>query len=177
MATNINYLNRGRLAVSGYVIYQYTSDIIDDPSPQNIAKETGVVAIQLGSIWYGELLVMRGIGYGATRIITAPVTWIASAIVVAGGAYSYALFGKKGLDDYVDFIDDVISLDLDDLGEKLQFTGKTILEEAPSIMEDVAFVGSHLGKELLRDFNELPIIQDLFRMQENITAPLKLNIE
>lgn len=92
MATNINYLTRGRLAVSGYLTYNYLSDIYDDPSPENIAKETAVLSLQLGSIWYGELLVMRGIGYGATRIVTAPVTWMVTAIATAGGVYSYAMF-------------------------------------------------------------------------------------
>jgi hypothetical protein len=176
MATNVNYLQRGRLAVSGYVTYNYLSDIIDDPSPENIAKETAVVSIQLGSIWYGELLVMRGIGYGATRIVTAPVTWMAAAIVAAGGAYSYAMFGKKGLNNYVDFMDDVLTLDLDDLGDKLKFTGETIVEEAPGVFEDIITVGTHITKELARDFNEL-VIRDIERFMSFWTAPLRTNID
>lgn len=176
MATNINYLSRGRLAVSGYLTYRYISDIYDDPSPENVAKETGVLAIQLGGIWYGELLVMRAIGYSATRIITAPITYIVAGIVALGGAYSYLMFGKKGFGDYVDFMDDVVSLDLDDLGDKLVFTGETIYDEAPSVFEDIITVGVHLTKELSRDFNEL-VIRDLERFYSFYTAPLRTNID
>jgi hypothetical protein len=119
---------------------------------------------------------MRGIGYGATRIVTAPVTWMAAAIVAAGGAYSYAMFGKKGLNNYVDFMDDVLTLDLDDLGDKLKFTGETIVEEAPGVFEDIITVGTHITKELARDFNEL-VIRDIERFMSFWTAPLRTNID
>jgi hypothetical protein len=151
MATNINYLRRGRLAVSGYFVYSYASDIYDDPSAGNIAKETGVLAIQLGSIWYGELIAMRALGWTATRLLTAPITWYVAGVVAAGGAISYAIFGKKGLDDYADFMDDVVTLDFDDLGDKLLFTVETLGSEAKSaaseFIDDALFVTRHFLRE------------------------------
>lgn len=147
MATNINYLKRGRLGVSGYFIYQYASDVYDDPSPENVAKETAILGIQLGGLWYGELIIMRALGWAGTRILTAPITYYVAAIVAAGGVVSYGLFGKKGLDDYVDFMDDVVALRYEDVGEKLKFTGEVLYEEAKGAIsetvDDVLFVSRH----------------------------------
>lgn len=151
MATNINYLRRGRLAVTGYLVYNYASDVYDDPSPENVAKETAVLGIQIGGLWYGELIAMRAIGWTASRILTAPITYYVGAIVAAGGVISYAVFGKKGLDDYVDFMDDVVTLRIDDLGEKLAFTGEVLYEEAKGAVsetvDDVLFVTRHFARE------------------------------
>lgn len=125
------YRIQGKIYLTVYFAGQAAQDIRKDKSPGNIAGESLEFATKTGLLWFGDALLLRSLGYVGQRVITSPVTYMIAGIVSAGAAISYAFWGKEGLSDYVEFMDDLVTPgQSQEIVDKITFTANTIEKEA-----------------------------------------------
>ena len=81
------------------------------------------------------------------------------AIVGAGAAVSYAFWGKEGLNDYVEFMDDLVTPgQTKEIVDKITFTANTIekeaVKEAQEILDFVQMTPSPEERQATREAEE-----------------------
>lgn len=139
------YRIQGKIYLTIYFAGSSIQDIRKDPSAGNIASESFEFATKTGLLWFGDALLLRGLGFVGSRVIKSPVTYMVAGIVGAGATISYVFWGKEGLNDYVEFMDDLVTPGQSkEIVEKITFTANTIEKE---IVKE--------GKEIL-DFVRTP---------------------
>jgi len=116
-------IRKGRILASSYFLNEYrTSDQEWD--------DKAILGVQLAYVWgaekYGWAFVLKGAQWSAKRLAIAAFTTgpglAVSVPVIIGGVVSTAIDGEEGFFNYVDFLEDVITLDKDDISDKLTFT-------------------------------------------------------
>ncbi len=153
------YRIQGKIYLTIYFAGEAAQDIRKDKSPENIAAESFEFATKTGLLWFGDALLLRGLGYVGQRVITSPVTYMVGTIVGAGAAVSYAFWGKEGLNDYVEFMDDLVTPgQTKEIVNKITFTANTIeketVEEAQDILDFVQMTPSPEERQATREAEE-----------------------
>ena len=111
----VSNLTKGRLWFSLWRYYRYKRTEEDNWDKADLA-------LDLGLVW--------GMTYGYQAVGAAGATGAGMAFwipQVVGAAFSGAVFGEEGLDDYLDFMEDVYMLDSESIGDKLSFTWDTLV--------------------------------------------------
>lgn len=116
-------IRKGRILASAFYLNKYrTSDQEWD--------DKAWLALQIGSVWGADKIqwafVLKGGVWAAKRAVLAafatPVGLAVSVPVIAGGIISTAIDGEEGFFNYTDFLEDVVTLDAEGIGDKLSFT-------------------------------------------------------
>ena len=124
------YRIQGKIYLTIYFAGSSIQDVRKDPSPGNIASESFEFATKTGLLWFGDALLLRGLGFVGSKVIKSPVTYMVAGIVGAGASISYVFWGKEGLNDYVEFMDDLVTPgQSQEIVEKITFTANTIEKE------------------------------------------------
>ena len=106
----------------------YLSDTID----------TAIYGFTITCLLVGEGLFYRALGYSTRSLLFTPYGLAAVVPVITGGVFAYAIDEDKGLDNYGDFIEDVLTLDIGSVSDKLEFTVETIQDKGPTEIQIAA---------------------------------------
>lgn len=106
----------------------YLSDTID----------TAIYGFTITCLLVGEGLFYRALGYSTRALIFTPYGLAAIVPGIMGGVFAYAIDEEEGLENYGDFIEDVLTLDIDSASDKVEFTVETIIEQGPTEIQIAA---------------------------------------
>jgi len=118
-------IRRGRILASGYFYLQYErSDKEWD--------DKAILALQVASVWGADKVswafVYRGGMWAARAAITSSVAPYIYVPVVIGAVVSYGIDEEEGLLNYADFLEDVVTLDVEGIEDKMEFTWEVLVE-------------------------------------------------
>lgn len=112
----MNNVYIGRAALQAVYLEMWRRDEISD---KQLLFLTASLWADQTALW----LLGGGIRYVGASAILAPtggsLTAAVAIPVVAGGVISYAIAGPEGVMDYADFLEDVVTLDAESIGEKM----------------------------------------------------------
>ena len=116
-------IRKGRILATVYFANEYrTSDQEWD--------DKAILALQIASVWGADKIqwafALKAATWSAKRLavlaFTTPAGLAVSVPVIAGGIISTAIDGEEGFFNYTDFLEDVVTLDDEGIGDKLSLT-------------------------------------------------------
>lgn len=106
------FLTTAAFSHAGASIAEEEGDYVSD------AIDLAELSFTVGAIWYGEAL----LGYA----ISNPTTTGVIAIFTTGAVVSYGIDGWKGVTNYLDYLEDIYTLDVESLVDKGTFTATVV---------------------------------------------------
>ena len=123
-----------------YITKEYVENVTEEEGDYlEDAWATAIYTFTMTGIIVGEGFFYKALGVGIRSsgwlLMTPPAlaVWVP---VVIGGGIAYAIDEEEGLGNYIDFLEDVVTLDTDELKEKITFTVETLGEELLELVEE-----------------------------------------
>ena len=112
---------------AGYNLLQLTKKG-EDITAKDVAKAGLLTSLQIAAIYYTDKLVASFITRGYVATATKTLAGVQLAYV-AGAVASVTIDGKEGLENYNEFIDDVITGDVNEVSRKFNFSINMLMIE------------------------------------------------
>lgn len=132
MSLPVNNKNLGKSVFFLYATNQYIDSVTEEEGDYlSDTLDTAIYGFTITCLLVGEGLFYRAVGYSTRGLFFTPYGLAAVIPVVVGGVFAYVIDEDEGLDNYGDFLEDVVTLDIGSTSDKLEFTAETILNEGP----------------------------------------------
>jgi len=133
-----------------YLTKEYVENVTEEEGDYvEDALATALYMFTMTGIIVGEGFFYKALGYGirsSAWILATPPAMAAWVPVLVGGGISYWIDEEEGVKNYVDFLEDVVTLDYEGVKEKVTFTVETLGDELlETFDESVDWVTDEIG--------------------------------